>query len=74
MHGLLDSKRVGSKSGLDSSLIILLHGYGANGDDLLGLADPMSEYLPDTVFISPNAPEVCSGTVSYTHLTLPTKA
>ena len=61
MHGLLDSKRVGSKSGLDSSLVILLHGYGANGDDLLGLADPMSEYLPDTVFISPNAPEVCSG-------------
>ena len=46
MHGLLDSKRVGSKSGLDSSLVILLHGYGANGDDLLGLADPMSEYLP----------------------------
>ena len=61
MHGLLDSKRVGSKSGLDSSLIIFLHGYGANGDDLLGLADPMSVYLPDTVFISPKAPEVCSG-------------
>jgi phospholipase/carboxylesterase len=61
MYDLLESKRIGSKSGLDSSLLIFLHGYGANGDDLLGLAEPMSEFLPDTVFVSPNAPEICSG-------------
>ena len=61
MQDLLESKRIGSKSGLDSSLLIFLHGYGANGDDLLGLAEPMSEFLPDTVFVSPNAPEICFG-------------
>ena len=58
---ILDDKRKGSKSGEDSSLVILLHGYGADGPDLLGLADPLSEHLPDTVFVAPNAPERCIG-------------
>jgi phospholipase/carboxylesterase len=38
-----------------------LHGYGANGADLLGLADPLGEHLPDTLFIAPDAPEACAG-------------
>jgi phospholipase/carboxylesterase len=58
---ILDDKRKGSKSGEDSSLVILLHGYGADGGDLLGLADPLSEHLPDTVFVAPDAPERCIG-------------
>ena len=37
-----------------------LHGYGANGADLLGL-DPLSKHLPDTLFIAPDAPESCAG-------------
>jgi phospholipase/carboxylesterase len=41
--------------------VIFLHGYGANGADLLGLADPLAEHLPDTLFISPDAPEDCAG-------------
>ena len=41
--------------------MIFLHGYGADGADLLGLADPLSEHLPDTVFVAPNAPEQCTG-------------
>ena len=40
-------------------LIILLHGRGANGNDLLGLAPPFSELLPDARFAAPNAPFVC---------------
>jgi phospholipase/carboxylesterase len=41
--------------------VIFLHGYGANGADLLGLADPLSEHMPDTMFIAPDAPEACAG-------------
>ena len=58
---ILEDKRKGSKSGEDSSLVIFLHGYGADGADLLGLADPLAEHLPDTVFVAPNAPERCIG-------------
>ncbi|WP_298256481.1 alpha/beta fold hydrolase [uncultured Litoreibacter sp.] len=61
MTRVLESSRKASKSGEDSSLVIFLHGYGADGADLLGLADPLSEHLPDTVFVAPNAPEQCIG-------------
>ena len=37
-----------------TSAVIFLHGLGSNGDDLISLAPIMAEYLPDTVFISPN--------------------
>ncbi|MEM7189688.1 MAG: dienelactone hydrolase family protein [Pseudomonadota bacterium] len=53
----LEGPRAPAKSGTTKSLVILLHGYGADGNDLFGLADPLSDYLPDTVFRSPNAPE-----------------
>ncbi len=43
------------------SAVIFLHSYGANGADLLGLADPLGEHLPDTLFLSPDAPEDCAG-------------
>tara|TARA_R100000789_G_scaffold18739_4_gene21550 strand:+ start:5969 stop:6586 length:618 start_codon:yes stop_codon:yes gene_type:complete len=43
------------------SCVVFLHGYGANGADLLGLADPLGEHLPDTLFVSPDAPEACAG-------------
>ena len=48
-----------AKSGTAKSLVIFLHGYGADGADLLGLADPLGEHLPDTVFVAPDAPEQC---------------
>ena len=53
----LDFKRRGSSSGADSTVVIFLHGYGADGADLLGLADALAPHLPDTVFVAPNAPE-----------------
>jgi phospholipase/carboxylesterase len=40
---------------------VFLHGYGANGADLLGLADPLADHLPDTLFVAPDAPENCAG-------------
>lgn len=42
-------------------MVIFLHGYGSNGDDLIGLASYWRAALPNTVFISPNAPEICPG-------------
>jgi phospholipase/carboxylesterase len=41
-----------------TSLVILLHGYGASGDDLIGLADAWQGTLPQTVFVAPHAPEM----------------
>ncbi|MEQ9641478.1 MAG: prolyl oligopeptidase family serine peptidase [Alphaproteobacteria bacterium] len=42
-----------------AKLVILLHGYGADGNDLIGLAPYWARALPDTAFISPHAPEPC---------------
>ena len=41
------------------SMVILLHGLGANGMDLIGLARYWEQVLPDTVFVSPDAPFPC---------------
>lgn len=53
--------RRAARSGKARSMVIFLHGYGADGTDLLGLADPLAPHLPDTVFLAPDAPEACSG-------------
>ena len=50
-----------ARSGQARSMVVFLHGYGADGADLLGLADPLAPHLPDTVFIAPDAPEPCAG-------------
>jgi phospholipase/carboxylesterase len=44
-----------------TSLVILLHGYGSNGADLIGLAPFWRAALPHTAFIAPNAPDPCPG-------------
>jgi phospholipase/carboxylesterase len=48
-----------ARSGNATSLVIFLHGYGADGNDLIGLADPLAPHLPDTAFMAPNAPQPC---------------
>lgn len=40
-------------------LVLLLHGWGADGPNLIDLADVMAPYLPDALFIAPNAPFAC---------------
>lgn len=52
----LNFKRKASVSGADSSVVLFLHGYGADGGDLLGLADPLAPHMPDTVFVAVDAP------------------
>ncbi len=46
-------------SGEADSLLVLLHGYGADGEDLIGLAEPLAAHLPNTRFVAPNAPQRC---------------
>ena len=57
----LTSARKGAPKGAARSVIIFVHGYGANGADLLGLADPLAPHLPHTAFYAPDAPERCPG-------------
>ncbi|MDM7930979.1 dienelactone hydrolase family protein [Tabrizicola sp.] len=44
-----------------SALVVFLHGYGADGADLLGLADVLAPHLPGVAFLAPDAPERCVG-------------
>ncbi len=53
--------RRGAKRGTARSLVVFLHGYGADGADLLGLAEPLGPHLPGTAFVAPDAPEPCAG-------------
>lgn len=50
-----------ASGGAPTSMVILLQGYGSNGDDLIGLAHYWRRALPDTVFLSPHAPQPCPG-------------
>lgn len=43
------------------SVVVFLHGYGADGADLLGLADVLGPVFPTTAFRAPDAPEPCRG-------------
>jgi phospholipase/carboxylesterase len=56
----LDGPGVAPKSGAKPKhLIVFLHGYGSNGDDLISLAPYWADLLPDAAFVSPNAPFPC---------------
>lgn len=41
-------------------LVVLLHGYGADGNDLIGLGKYWQQALPEALFVSPDAPEPCA--------------
>jgi len=45
--------------GRATSLCVLLHGFGADGNDLMPVAEVLTHYLPDMYFAAPNAPEPC---------------
>jgi len=42
-------------------IVVLLHGYGADGSDLIGLGHHWGQILPDALFVAPNAPTPCAG-------------
>jgi len=57
----LDGPRLEPRGTAPTSLVVLLHGYGANGDDLIALGDGWRRWLPEAVFVAPNAPEAIPG-------------
>ncbi len=61
MIARLDGPRLPAQGGETRKLVILLHGYGADGNDLIGLAPHLQRILPDAAFVAPNAPEPCAG-------------
>lgn len=60
MHGRLDGPRLAPQGGTADSLIVLLHGYGSDGEDLIGLAAHWRALLPHSAFVAPHAPEPCA--------------
>ncbi|HEX2448368.1 MAG TPA: dienelactone hydrolase family protein [Methyloceanibacter sp.] len=46
--------------GVPRQLVVFLHGYGADGNDLIGLGREWARMLPHAAFVSPHAPEPCS--------------
>ena len=48
-----------ASGGAPDSLVVLVHGYGADGNDLIGLAPHFGQALPGAAFVSPHAPYPC---------------
>ena len=53
----LNGPRLAPASGSAAQLVVLCHGYGSDGNDLIGLAPHWRNYLPDAAFVAPNAPQ-----------------
>jgi phospholipase/carboxylesterase len=51
--------RAPTSGGQPRQVVILLHGLGADGNDLIGLADYWGRLLPEAAFVAPNAPYPC---------------
>jgi phospholipase/carboxylesterase len=60
MSSPLDGPRLPAKSGTARQLVVLLHGYGADGRDLIDIGREWQAWLPDAAFVSPHAPERCA--------------
>ena len=59
---MIDGPRLKPASGGKArSLVVFLHGYGADGNDLLDLGRAWSQLLPHSAFVSPHAPQPCAG-------------
>jgi phospholipase/carboxylesterase len=59
MAAELDGPRLAPRSGRVRQLVVFLHGYGADGNDLIEIGKVWQPLLPDAAFASPHAPEPC---------------
>jgi phospholipase/carboxylesterase len=55
----LDGPRLDPRSGNARQLVVFLHGYGADGNDLIDIGRAWAGLLPDAAFVSPHAPHAC---------------
>jgi phospholipase/carboxylesterase len=61
---LLSGPRVSPTNGKATALVVLLHGYGADGNDLIGLVPHLQRMIPSAAFVAPNAPDRVPGAPS----------
>jgi phospholipase/carboxylesterase len=54
-------RRAPLRGGRADALVVLVHGLGADGDDLIDLAGLWGAALPGAAFVAPHAPEACEG-------------
>jgi phospholipase/carboxylesterase len=59
MPGELNGPHLAPKSGAARQLVVFLHGYGADGNDLIEIGREWQAMLPDAAFVSPHAPRPC---------------
>ena len=55
----LDGPRIEPRSGKTKQLVVFLHGYGADGNDLIDIGRAWQGLLPEAAFVSPHAPRPC---------------
>ena len=56
MAGELDGPRVAPKNGPARQLVVFVHGYGADGNDLIEIGRAWQQHLPHAAFASPHGP------------------
>ena len=56
----IDGPRIHPAGGRAKSLVVFLHGYGADGNDLIDIGRMWAPLMPETAFVSPHAPEPCA--------------
>ena len=63
MAAELNGPRLEPRAGAAAArkLVVFLHGYGADGNDLIEIGRAWQPLLPDAAFVSPHAPEPCAG-------------
>jgi phospholipase/carboxylesterase len=55
----LDGPRLEPRTGVAKQLVVFLHGYGADGNDLIDIGRAWQQLLPGAAFVSPHAPRPC---------------
>ena len=60
MASKLTGPRIEARGGRAQQLVVFLHGYGADGNDLIELGQQWRQILPDAAFVSPHAPDRCT--------------
>lgn len=60
MVSRLDGPRLAPKGRAPQQLVVFLHGYGADGNDLIAIGQQWQALLPDAVFVAPHAPQPCA--------------
>jgi len=62
MSTQLDGPRLAPANGGPADrLVVLVHGYGADGNDLIALGSHWQQLMPSAAFVAPNGPQSCDG-------------